>query len=119
MFCISTILYLDNSDYGVSSRGVYKNIVTVSPELPPSHILYSKTTKIHTNKLSTFNEHSTTQCLTAFRSGLNPNKLMTEDEIPELIATPGLTINTAITEMLNNNSRLKITNNRNIICYIN
>ena len=125
MFCFSTIMHLDTTEYQTNSRGVYKRIVSVTPPPPTNHPLSQYTKQIHTTKLSTFNENQQTQCLTALKSQVEHNKLMTEDETPELIillSQLGLQVDTSITQMLNQNTRLSTRNRgqydqRKIICF--
>ena len=125
MFCFSTIMHLDTTEYQTNSRGVYKRIVSVTPPPPPNHPLSQHTQQIHTTKLSTFNENQQTQCLIALKSQVEHNKLMTEDETPELIillTQLGLQVDTSITQMLNQNTRLSTRNRgqydqRKIICF--
>lgn len=125
MFCFSTMMYLDTSEYQTNSRGVYKKIITVSPEPPVGHPLSQYTQRVHTTKLSTFNENQQQHCFTALKSQVEHCKLMTEDETPELIillTQLGLMIDTSVTQMLNANTRLSTRNRnqtdfRNIICF--
>ena len=44
MYCFSTMMYLDTSEYQTNSRGVYKKIITVSPRTPS----WSSFVTIHT-----------------------------------------------------------------------
>ena len=107
MFCFSTMMYLDTSEYQTNSRGVYKKIIAVSPEPPVGHPLSQYTQRVHTTKLSTFNENQQQHCFTALKSQVEHCKLMTEDETPELIillTQLGLMIDTSVTQMLNANT---------------
>ena len=125
MFCFSSIMHLDTTEYQTNSRGVYKRIITVTPTPHPNHPLTQYTQRFHTTRLSTFNDNQQTQCLTALISQVEHNKLMTEDETPELIillTELGLQIDTSITQMLNTNTRLAPRNRgqqdqRKIICF--
>lgn len=125
MYCFSTMMYLDTSEYQTNSRGVYKKIITISPEPPVDHPLAQHTQRLHTTKLSSFNDNRQQHCFTALKSQVEHCKLMTEDETPELIillAQLGLTIDTSVTQMLNSNTRLSTKNRnqgdfRNIICF--
>jgi len=126
MYCFTTMMYLDNSEYQSNTRGVYKKIITISPEPPSNHPLAPYTRRLHTTKLSTFNDNQRQHCFSAILSQHEPGKLMTEDETPELIillSELGLQIDTTVTQMLNTNTRLAPKNRnqqdrRNIICFV-
>ena len=122
MNSISTIVYLDLSDYSNMGRGVYKNIVTISK--PPTGPLSEYVIQLTENKLSAFNtENIGCKRIYAVRSLDNNTALMQEHEVNTLIAfliDNGYTVNTQITSMLNNNHRLKRPQNqKNLICFFN
>ena len=123
MFCISTIMHLDTTEYSSTARGVYKRIITTNME--PNGPLKSLTKRIHTTKLTPFkdpyNPTGSTQhsCIYSIQSLIDPHKLMTQDEVPELMAylmSNNYTINTTITDMINSNKKLS-NPDKTIICF--
>ena len=122
MFCISTIMHLDTTEYSSTARGVYKRIVTTNIE--PNGPLKTMTKKFY-NKIDPFkdpyNPTGSTQhsCIYSIQSLIEPHKLMTQDEVPELLAylmSNGYTINTTITDMINSNKKLS-NPDKTIICF--
>ena len=123
MFCISTTMHLDTTEYSSTARGVYKRIVTINIE--PNGPLKMLTKKIHATKLTPFKDpynstgSSQHSCIYSLQSLVEPHKLMTQDEVPELLAylmSNNYTINTTITEMINSNKKLS-NPDKTTICY--
>jgi len=120
MFCISTIMHLDTSEYSSTARGVYKRIVTINIE--PKGPLKNLTRQIRTTTLTPFKDpYNSTQhsCIYSVQSLLDQSKLMTQDEVPELMAyllSNNYSINTTITDMINSNKKLS-NPDKTIICF--
>ena len=116
-------MHLDTTEYSSTARGVYKRIVTTNIE--PNGPLKTMTKRIHTTKLTPFKDpynptgspqHS---CIYSIQSLIEPHKLMTQDEVPELLAylmSNGYTINTTITDMINSHKKLS-NPDKTIICF--
>lgn len=122
MNSVSTLLYLDMNEYGATSRGIYKSIVTVRK--PVNGPLASYIVQLRQNKLSAFHiDNLSCNCIYAVRSLKDNTSLMLEDEIDtllEFLIDNNYTINTEITTLINNNHRLKRSpNQKNLICYFN
>ena len=122
MNSISVVIYLDLNEYSGMGRGVYKNIVCVAH--PPRGPLSEHIVELKQNKVSAFTpENVSCNRIYGIRSLQNSMKLMQEDEVDTLIAyliDNNYIINTEITNMLNNNHRLKRSPlQKNLICYFN
>ena len=121
MFCISTIMHWDTSDYMSTTRGVYKRIVSTNIE-PPGP-LKQMSRRLHSTKLTPFKDpfansshHSCFYCLNSLNDS---SKLMTQEEIPELIAymsSNNYKIDTSITQMLNENTKLS-NPDKTLVCF--
>ena len=108
MFCISTIMHLDTTEYSSTARGVYKRIVTtnIEPNGPQNNDEKNSYNKINTIQRS-YNPTGSPQhsCIYSIQSLIEPHKVMTQDEVPELayLMSNGYTINTTITDMIASN----------------
>jgi len=126
MFSLSTRHILDTA-YNGGAYNVYKDIVTVSTDNPPG-ILQTLTMRINPPKLSPFKawDAPRNNCSTGLKSFNNPHELMTTCEIPELLiylSNNNYTINTTLTQMLNQNNSIQglqgnSIQGNSIICFV-
>jgi hypothetical protein len=100
--------------------GSYKNIVVTN--ILPQGPLIKFIRRISFPPLSQFKDSTCKNCGYAITSLSQYNKLMTVDEVPDLISfllSQGYTVDTSITTMFNNSSIQFDTQNGNILlCFI-